>query len=431
MGFEPHPDQIELGRILDSGTETVAVCWPRRAGKTTGVQAWLVGKCENEPGTQVVMTAQTGVKARDRFMAMARLLDRLWPESEGGPHIYRGAGHEALEFTNGSRLWVVAPKPENFRGDSAHVVYVDEPQEFSPAEGDDIRQAAMPLFDTVDGGQFVLSGTPGPVRAGLFWDALAAGRRGEPGFAVSEFALPDHDDPEDEALWPSVHPGLRHGLTTLDKMRARRAGLAASQWAQEYMGWWPTDVSVSAVNAERFTTSEVEFTERPERVGIAFDVRADGSSATLACAWRDEGGNAYVEVIGHQLGTSWLPKMAYQMWQAHKRYSIGYNQIGANMDPATALQMMRPAAKVNGIRVNEVAAASQRLVSDVAEGRLRHFGQSDLTAAVENSGWRDVQGGRAFTERIKAGAPINPLVACALALWEYDKTREKRKYVMP
>ena len=149
LNLSLHAHQLALGDLLDTGAETTAVCWPRRSGKTTATWAWLLGRCAEVPDSMWVTTAQTGIKARDRFMAVARLLERHFPEDAGGPHVYRGAGHEALEFDNGSRLVVVAPKGEAFRGEGASV-YVDEPQEFDVPRSDDLRQAVYPLLASGD-----------------------------------------------------------------------------------------------------------------------------------------------------------------------------------------------------------------------------------------------------------------------------------------
>ena len=416
-----HPHQLALGDLLDSGVETTAVCWPRRAGKTTATWAWLLGRCETVPESSWVTTAQTGIKARDRFMSVARQLDRFYPEDKGGPHIFRGAGHEALEFSNGSRLVVVAPKGEAFRGEGASV-YVDEPQEFDAVKGDDLRQAVYPLLDTLDDGQVILSGTAGRVRAGWFWGALEAGRQGSPGYALSEFAAPDSVDPEDEGVWQQFHPGIGT-LTTLEKMRARRAGLSLPMWCQEYLGIWPPDNSTSAIDMVAWADSAVPQVELPDRFGIAYDVAPDSSSAAVCAGWRDEDGVGYVAILEHRQGVSWMPRMVAAVAKKY-RLPVRYDGIGANHGPSTEISRLRGVQLVS-CTAKDAQAATQSFVSNLTDGTLRHFDQASLTAAAEGAAWRQSEGGRYFARKASA-CDIAPLVACALALFQFDQMPERR-----
>jgi len=111
----------------------------------------------------------------------------------------------------------------------------------------------------------------------------------------------------------------------------------------------------------------------------------------------------------------------------NRRTPVAYDDIGANRDPVTALVRMKPAPKTERLALKDIMGASQRLVAELAEGRLRHFGQPDLDAAVGNATWRDIQrSGRAFGAKVASGPSINPLVAASLALWSYDKGRDRK-----
>jgi len=420
LRFDLHPHQVALGDLLDAGHETTAISWPRRAGKTTAVWSWILGRCETVPDSQWIVTAQTGVKARDRFMAVARSLERFYPVENGGPRIFRGAGHEAIEWSNGSRLTAVAPKPESFRGDGA-CVYVDEPQEFTPAQSEDLRQGVMPLLDTLDGGQVILSGTPGKVRAGWFWSALEAGRNGAPGYGLSEHAAPEHADVEDEAVWIATHPGIGT-LTTLPKMRARRAGLSVPQWSMEYLGMWPPDSGTSAIDQVAWRAGATPVLPRPERFGVAFDVAPDGSSAAVVGAWRDGDGVAHIGVLEHRQGTAWLPKSVHTLATKY-RVPVRYDAIGANHGPAAEISKLR-GVRLVASTAKDAQGAAQRLVSDLSEGRLRHFDQVSLNAAAEGAAWRQTEGGRYFARKASAN-DVCPLVAASLALWQFDSEPDR------
>lgn len=428
LGIELHPHQHELGELLDAGEEMTAVQWPRRAGKTTSVWAWMLGRCQDEPETQIVTTAQSGVKARDRFLSMMRVIERRAPESDGGPHIYKGAGHESFDFANGSRLWVVAPKSESVRGDAAHVVYVDEPQELDPDHSLDLQQAVMPLFDTVDGGQIVLSGTPGPVRAGWYWKSLQVGLaertgcvRGQfaPGHAVSVFAAEPGDDIDDESVWRRVHPGLTCGMTKIETLRARRAAMSPLAFSMEYLGVWPGQDDGRAIPEKLWAAAAGGFAPRPSRFALAFDVSPDSSVASLVAAWRDDDGVGHVELL-EQGDPRAVGKEALRVALKH-RAQVAYDEIGANLEVADGLSRARPKPKLSPQKMGSVVTAASSMMTALRAGEFRHPDQAALNAAAEGVAWRTIgDSGQLFGRRASAG-DVTAIVAASLALLSFDR----------
>lgn len=426
LGVPLQSYQHELGEMLDAGEEVNAIQWPRRMGKTTAVWSWMLGVALEEDESEILTTAQSGVKARDRFMKMARVLERRKPKD--APKIYRGAGHEAFEFANGSRLWVCAPKPESVRGDGTRIVYVDEPQELDAQESLDLQQAVMPLFDTIDGGQIVLSGTPGTERSGWFWNELEAGSASQagivlgshaPGRTVSIYAADDGDDWEDEAVWRRVHLGIGT-LTTIEKMRARRAGFKhAMQWAMEYLGVWPGSGDSRAISDELWTAAAGAFAVKPGRFGLAFDVSPDSSTAALTAAWRDENERPLIEVLLHADPRS-VGREAHRLSQK-LRVPVAYDSIGANLEVAAMLERSKPKPKTTPMKMADVVTAEATLMTAIRRGELRHPDQPSLNDAAEAVAWRTIgDSGQLFGRRASAG-DITPIVAGAVALLAFDR----------
>src|SRR6478609_6520270 len=210
------------------------------------------------------------------------------------------------------------------------------------------------------------------------------------------------------------------------KMRERFEKMQLPQFEMEYGGRFPFDNTTHAIDPVEWAAAAGEPTERPARVGIAFDCAWDGSSASIAYAWRVDG-VAHIEIVAHQAGTSWVPGQAHRALAKHPRTPIAYDKIGANLDPGTALSRLKPVPKVDKITMKDVQGASQRLVANLHDGLLVHFSQPDLDAAVDNAAWRDIlNSGRAFGPKVKGGASVNPLVAASLALWSYDRGRDRQ-----
>jgi hypothetical protein len=435
LGHELHDHQLELGELLDRGATTTAIEWPRRAGKTTSVWDWMIGRCDLEPGTNIVVTAQKRQKARERLLDVARVLERTWPEAFGGPKIMKGKGDESFEFANGSRLWIVAPDSGSVRGDAVDVFYLDEPQELDPEVSLDIKQALMPTFDTRPGAQVILSGTPGKVRAGWYWEALQAGLDGRTGvvkgwfakrIAVSVYAAHPEDDWGDEAVWLRVHPGIGT-LTTLDVIRERYEDASSPlAFAMEYLGVWPGQDDGRAINADDWAAcrlldpyGEPMFPDRPARFGIAFDVDPLGALASLVAAWRDDEGFPYWELLEH--GDPRL--IGREALRVHRKYRapIGYDDLGQNLEVAEGLTRAKPRPKLVPLKLRDLITAQATAVRHIRGHELRHPDQPALNAGAENAAWRVVgDSGQLFGRRVSTG-DITAVVAAPSALLVFDR----------
>ncbi len=463
LGFVPSPHQERFGRIInatrDDGLPTyrrMAKTEPRRSGKTEGILALAVGRCVNRPDYYVAFAAQSGKKGRERFLKMAVALERWDPcrrPSRSNPdgcqrdhehyRIYRSNGGERIEWENGSVFVVYPPDPELFRGEEFHLAILDEAQEITdPDEASALRGGINPTMDTVPEAQLIVAGTPGKVRSGLLWDALEKGRAGAWGileYAAAPNAEPVIIDPARPDAEPEMnvetllaaHPGVGT-LTTVEIIRDNFNDLTLVDFQREYLGQWPADLSTSAIDMAAWADAKAETTARASRVGLAFDVSPDGSNATLACAWRDDAGVAYVEVLAHRTGVSWLPMEAWRVARS-ARAALAYDVIGQNTNPADTISRKKPPVKLAPMNMRDMQGATQRFVAALEDGTLKHFGQKDLTAAADGAGWRTVSGesARLFGHKASASS-ITPLTACALALWSYDKqtaTARRRRRV--
>lgn len=454
LDFQVHEQNRLLAGVLEAKDcdglplyPIAVVLQPRRSAKTTGIWEVLIGRCMERPGTVVITTAQDGTRARDRLKDQMRLLrgrgfvDASDKDVPGGVLgvLYWGNGDERIEFTNGSRILQKTPQASAIRGDAADVLFFDEAGELDLAKSMDLLSGALPLLDTRPMGQAIIAGTPGLDRAGLFWDTLQDGRDGREGTGILDYSIRDDepsvipvdpDDPESEMVLNEdvlrrVHPGVGT-LTTMAKMRQRFDKMQLAQFEREYLCRFPFSSTSHAIDPQQWETLASERVPRPERVGVAFDCSYDGSSASVVYAWRDEDGVAYFDVVDHRPSTTWVPRTAAEVRRHYPRVALGFDAIGANLDPAAAIQREARTAKMDKVGPKEIAAATQRLVSLVSEGRVRHFNQTDLNEAIENATFRDLSGGRAFRQRVPGGPAINPLVAASIALWTYDRARDRK-----
>lgn len=450
LGFVPSVHQERFARIMNDTRDgrpryrRTAKTEPRRSGKTEGIWALVIGRCSNREDYHAAFSAQSGKMGRKRFLAMAAKLERYDPCPRATPNtagcdrdhvhyrIYRSNGGERIEWRNGSTLDVNPPDPESYRGDEYHLIVLDEAQEMADDEqADELLGGINPTMDTVPDAQLVVAGTAGKVRAGLLWSSLEKGREGR--WGILEYAAPLEADPEDEQVWLAAHPGIGT-LTTLDVIRENFHDLSLVDFQREYLGQWPADMSVSAINPDHWQRAACDLpATRGDRPGLAFDVAPDGSSSALACAWRDEDGTAYVEVLAYRSGVTWLSAETYRVSKDARSW-VTYDAIGANINTASILSRKRsPAVRLDPAGMKDMQGAAQRLVSELAAGTLRHGGQKDLDLAAAGAAWRNVTGESARLFGHKASSHgITPLTAAALALWSYDKhtaARRKRRAI--
>lgn len=441
LGFDLTPQGENIARVIlarDNGLplyDPITILLPRRSAKTTSIWSVLLGLCATVPGFRVAATAQDGTRAAQKMREMMRALEANGLEEDGTLVLEWSNGREALRFANGSRFWTLKPAAAAFRSEAADILLFDEAGELDIEKSADLLAGALPLTDTRTLGQAIIAGTPAKARAGLFWDKLNEARGGDEGCGIVDYSVRDdealitYDDEGephlDEDLLCRVHPGIGT-LTTLVKIRKRLKDLGPALFEREYGCVFPRSNVQNALNIDAWIIGLQADLIRPDRVGIAYDVRRDGTSASIVYAWRLEDGTPCVELVAHRAGTPWLPGAVYTAALPYKRVAIAYDNIGANMDPAQALSRMKPVPKTDPLSMREISAAAQRFAAAVhsAQG-VHHLDQSDLDNAIENASWRPAGTGQAFGMRDSSAAPINPVVAASLALWSYDKGKDR------
>lgn len=185
LGY-PHPKQAAFfGR---SKTTWKATCKTRRAGATAGGVREFLARAIEQPGFRATYATTTRQEAHDRawendndsgFVQILRKLatPRRHPSLKeaftwGGVDIDVREGDLVLKFSNGSHIELFGAdnirRHRNKRGNSKHVFWIDEAQDFPFLEVFFDRVVIGSLTD-YDGEAWV-TGTPGVDLAGMFYD---------------------------------------------------------------------------------------------------------------------------------------------------------------------------------------------------------------------------------------------------------------------
>ena len=442
MGFALTPQGVQVAGVLEAKNGQVdsfgvplplfpscVVEVPRRSTKTTVIQMVLLGRCANTPGYRVVSTAQDGTRASQFFMNMVRLVEgvlyktgKTWADI-GIKQVYRSQGREYIEWFNGSRWWVVKPESSAFRGEAADVMWFDEAGELNPETSADLMAGALPIMDTRELGQIIISGTPGLVRAGMFWDFLEKARKDPNKRGIVDYCANEWEDPSDEAVWWRNHPGLASGLTHIDKLRERFELMPIAQFAREYLCIWPADRTVSALDKKKFEAGKVApiaFEQLPEGTpwAASFECHMEGMSGSIIASWWQDG-VARAQVMEHRAGVDWMPTAVAQLLKAHPSVPVVYDPIGQNQVVAQQLAGM-PRVNTRRLRampMREVSAAASMTAGAVDEQNLQWGESKSLMLAVENANWR-FSGENRFFGRKSAQVCISGIIGLSLALFE-------------
>lgn len=419
LKFEPKPHQELVAAVLASGDHSrYAVEIPRRSGKTTTILAVELGRCLTRPGWIVRFTAQSGIKARAKFMQWCDLLG----ESDDW-HLRRASGAEAILFTNGSRFYVHPPKADAFRSEDTDDAWIDEAQEFDLLASADLLGGIMPTMDTRPGSSLIVSGTTGEVREGMLWASMERLRAGTAGGV--EYAVPEDADPDDEATWWRAHPGLAHGLTTVEKVRERWYDLDPVSFGREYLGIWPTTASSALIDVEEFAELEVDPVDPPSdgTPVIAWDSSADGTSAAVFVAWKSSVDDDVVTVREVQVGegTLWVAAAVDELVRSTRGRAV-YDPIGPNVDIAAMLTRLRT-PRVVALRGVDLKGGYASIIERVSTGRLRHVQSDALDLAVAEAERRPY--GESWLWRRTPHAAA--LVAATHAAWVAGQTRARAR----
>lgn len=426
------PDGLPLHTVT-------AVCIPRRASKSTSIFSVALGRCLEREDYLVAYTAQSGTKARDRFLKDLVLpLERMYPDEDTRPFkINRSRGGEHIRFTNGSLIQILPPISDSFRGDSYDLVIADEAQAHGPELSEDLLGAILPTFDTRPGAQLVVAGTTGEHRSGLLWEYLVKGREGKAG--IVEYAAhpqtpiydPDeHDSTEnttaDPEVWQLAHPGIGN-LTPLTAVQRNYEDLPRAQFLREYLGLWPDSSQALFVAPEKWEKCRVTDTQPapPAHFVLGFAVDHQGLSASIVAAWRDEEGRSHLGIIEHKAGTRWVAKRLSELARKY-RVPVVYDRASAeNQTVITDLNRMTPRPKLVAQGWAQVSAAAALLTRDINNGALRHYDQAAMNVAAALVTKRVQPDSKRWSfrpPRNAEGADITPFEAGSLALREFDET---------
>lgn len=406
---------------------------PRQVGKTFLIGALVFALCLLRRGTTVIWTAHRVRTAQEVFRAMQGFARRkaVAPYVKA---IIRGAGSEAIEFTNGSRILFGARATGFGRGFAKVAILVfDECQILDEDTLDDM----IPATNRATNPLVIFTGTPpkpgdgGETFARFRRDALAG--ESDDVLYVELSADPDTDPtkwPKGYVDWEQVEkanpsfPDLTPKSAILRMLRL----IGLTSFRREGLGIWDADTGPKrAIKSAKWSALHTDEPPTDGRDVLAVKFNLDGDRVSAAIARRTADDLTHVEVLGvwplaegSRLLTSWI---------VADRANLAAVVIDGKAAQAAFIAELRrrrvPARLIVEPNVGQVIEAHASMMAAVENDTMTHNGQPGLAAAVAVATKRKigVTGGWGW-EAIGDG-DVLPLESATFALWGAETTKRR------
>ena len=387
---------------------------PRQSGKTTLILGWEVqralGWAQRLSAPQrIVYSAQTGKDAREK------LLEDQWPllvrrkSKFGILKPVRTNGSEAVVWTNGSRLVLLASGAASGHGKTVDMAVKDE-----LFADEDLRrdQALNPAMATKSHAQEITASTMGTDASVALNAEVKAGREAveadvDRGVAYFEWSADPDADPADPATWWRCMPALgrtisleivEHAYQTLEFDEFRRAYLNIPTASGVTV--FPPSSWAAVCDKDLEATGEV----------FAFDVNPERSAAGIVAV----GPGPVVEVVDFHPGTGWLVARLAELAEKYPRARFALDRNG----PAGAFidELERQSVPLVPLDATEVVRATGKFYDLVVDAELQVRTNADLDVAVAGASKRLVGDSFAWGRKSSA-SDISLLVAATVGVW--------------
>lgn len=272
---KPFPQQ---DAFVDDASRFITAQCTRRAGKTNGLARRFYKTMLKYPNSL------------SRYIALTRdsAKDIMWPVLEEMNEKY-GWNAEFTEYNltmtlpNGAMLKLFGADMKNFirrlKGAKSPAVAIDEAQEFGPHIIELVNDVLTPTIIDYDESWLALTGTPGPIPKGLFYDIT---EMGQGGFNVHKWSLFDN-------------PYLPNAQKFIDDLKSRNKWNDDNPtYLREYQNKWVIDEDALLI---KYNEQRNHYNQLPSKKWtyiLGIDIGFKDSDALALLAWCESDPNIYL-----------------------------------------------------------------------------------------------------------------------------------------
>jgi phage terminase large subunit-like protein len=402
---------------------------PRQVGKTYTIGSLIFALCALRPGTLVLWSAHRARTHQETFKSM----DAMSQRPAVRPYVKRvltGAGTEAIEFSNGSRILFGARENGFGRGFAqVDVLVLDEGQILTEKAMEDM----VPATNAAPNGLVLMMGTPPrPSDPGeVFTNRRAAALSGEdPDVLYVEMSADRGANPDDREQWRKANPSFPHRTTETAILRMRKLLGSVDSFLREGLGIWDeAALTKKAIKATAWDALKVKPESVPKGGVRVYAARfaIDGSSVALAAAMRPDSGPVHVEgikVAPMGDGTSWLVD-----WLLERHDRAAQIVIDGKSGVGYLVNALRdggvPKSVILTPGTDEVVGAHSMLEAAINQGELSHRGQKELDDQAKVAEKRKIGAAGGFGWAAPEGSSVVLLDAVTLAHWGAKTTKRR------
>ena len=386
------------------GVGGAVISIPRQSGKTYTIGALAFAMCLANPGMLVLWSAHRARTHNETFKSMGSMADRPGV----APFVSRvltGAGTEAVEFANGSRILFGARENGFGRGFAkVDMVVLDEAQILTERTMEDM----IPATNASPNGLVLMMGTPPrPVDPGeVFSERRESAISGDdPDVFFAEMSADEDSNPNDRSQWAKANPSYPHRTSDNSILRMRKLLGSPQSFLREGLGIW--DKSSAGRKAFPAGSWDAVADKNPARVGVkSFGVKfsPDGSHVALAGALRASDGHIHVEGIKQvpmSEGTQWLVDFLVE-----RRNDVSQIVIDGKAGIGYLANALKKRGVTGGVvlvpTLDQVMSFHSMFDRAVSQAEITHSGEPELDAQAKSAIRRKIgtQGGFGW------GAPL-------------------------
>src|SRR5699024_10998516 len=370
---------------------------PRQAGKTYTFGALAFALCLANPDTLVLWSAHRSRTHNETFKSMGSMAEL--PDVK--PFVRRvltGAGTEAVEFANGSRVLFGAREHGFGRGFAqVDVLVLDEAQILTEKAMEDM----VPATNASPNGLVLMMGTPPrPVDPGeVFSERRDSAISGDdPDVFFAEMSADEDANPNDRSQWAKANPSYPHRTSDNSILRMRKLLGSPQSFLREGLGIW--DKNSAGRKAFPAGSWDAVADKNPPRVGVkSFGVKfsPDGSHMALAGALRAPDGHIHVEGIKQapmSEGTQWLVDFLVE-----RRNDVSQIVIDGKAGIGYLANALKKLGVTGGVvmvpTLDQVMSFHSMFDRAVSQAEITHSGEPELDAQAKSAIRRKIgtQGG--------------------------------------
>lgn len=295
------PQQL---KFVEDHSQFLAALCTRRAGKTNALGLRFIKTMIHYPGSLSRYIALTRDSAKDiMWPVLEELNERRNLKAE------LTESNLTMKLPNGSRLRLMGADMKNFvrrlRGAKCASIAVDEAQEFAPDHLENlVDEILTPSIADYPDSWLALTGTPGPIPRGLFFEATQGGQ-----YSNHSWSLYDN-------------PYLPNARDFVEKLKLRKKWDDRNPtFLREYMGQWVLDLDSLVIRYDKELNHYEKLPTQKYVYVMGIDIGFTDADAIAVVAWSHADRKTYLveEIVAHKQG---LTELVGQIETLRSKYEI-------------------------------------------------------------------------------------------------------------